>query len=290
MSTVERALEKIRKARGAEAAARPQVARVTEGAPPGGDPGQAASQKPHRSIEFDLDMLKNAGLVSTANSKLFEQYRVIKQPLLKKAAELQGDASQRGNLVMVGSALAGEGKTFTCVNLSLSLATERDWEVLLIDVDCKNPQLSHLLGVENEPGFLDLLKNKDLDLESLVLETNIPGLSVLPLGGRDAHAAEFLASLQMKRLCERLAVATPNRLVLFDSSPLLLTTEPLILATHVGQVVVVVQADRTPQQAVRGAIEKLDDTKAIGVVLNRAEEAVDEGTRYGGYEYRYAKA
>jgi exopolysaccharide/PEP-CTERM locus tyrosine autokinase len=279
MSTVERALKKLRESMAAEAAAQKQpVARVDSPATNVPRRGQPAMRK---SISFDVDALTKAGLLSPANPALADQYRHVKQPLLRNAGQDES-GSARANLIMVTSALAGEGKTFTCVNLSLSLAMEKDWEVLLLDCDCKNPQLSSLLGVQNEPGLLDLLKDPTLTLDSLILGTNVAGLSMLPLGTRDANAAELLASDRMRAISEELATATPGRITVLDSSPLLLTTESTILSHHVGQIVLVVQAGKTPQAAVKDAVGRLETTKPVGLVLNRASLPARISS-YGGY-------
>jgi exopolysaccharide/PEP-CTERM locus tyrosine autokinase len=282
MSNVERALKKLRESMAAESAAKKEpVARVDTRVTAGTDRRDRPGS--HRSIVFDLDALTKAGLLSPANRALAEQYRAVKQPLLRNASQ-DGARAAHANMIMVTSALASEGKTFTCVNLSLSLAMEKDWEVLLLDCDCKNPQLSRLLGVQDEPGLLDLLKDRALRLDSLILSTNVPGLSMLPLGRGDAQAAELLASDRMREICGELATAAPGRLAVFDSSPLLLTSESTILSHHVGQVVVVVHAGKTPQMAVKEAVGKLDTTKPVGLVLNRVSPRAQVAS-YGGYGY-----
>ena len=280
MSTFERALAKLREARESQSKqAAATIARVRHAEPPPPTPGAAAAAigsssigraTPRKSIQFDLEALHSAGLLSRENRNLTEQYRTIKQPLLRNARRNGSDHLPAANLIMVASALAGEGKTFTCVNLSLSLASEKDWEVLLVDVDCRNPRLSRLLGVQDEPGLLELLQDRSASPESLILSTNIDRLSILPLGTQDEHAAELLASERMAQVCDALTISNPNRITVFDSSPLLLTTESTVLSRHVGQIVVVVRADSTPQSAVAEAVQKLDPTKAIGVILNRA--------------------
>jgi exopolysaccharide/PEP-CTERM locus tyrosine autokinase len=234
-------------------------------------------------VELDLAVLRGAGLFSDGDEQLADEYRAIKQPIMRKASTRDVPGEARSNLVLVTSSLAGEGKTFTTLNLSLSLASENDWDVLLIDVDCKNPQLTRLLGASDQPGLLDWLAQPETDFRSLIMSTNIEGLSVLPLGRKRPDAAELLGSSHMDSLCAQLAGAT-RQLVLFDSSPVLLTVESAVLARHVGQILVVVDAYGAPQQAVRKTIEKLDATKTIGLILNRAEqfgEAMTYGYGYG---------
>ncbi len=292
MSVVERALKRLQKGSPKSVTGQKPVARVSRRRPPMqapvSRPNENESIQAHgRFIEFSVEAMAEAGLYSKGNSQLADEYRMIKQPILKKAAEQNETGNNRGNLVMVASALGGEGKTFTSVNLSLSLASEKDWEVLLVDVDCRNPQLSRLLGVENEPGIMDYLKDPSLDIEAMIMPSSVEGLSVLPLGSIDDHAAEHLASARMDELCERFSAAGKHHIVVFDSSPLLLTAEAPILSTQIGQVALVVLANATPRQAVLEAIEKLDSERAIGLVLNRADQAGDI-LRYGNaYGYGY---
>ena len=296
-SSVERALEKLRNAQRAPAKPVAQVAR--EGAesrpntPASGATGRfplpdGANARPR--IEFDLAALREAGLYAHESRILADQYRVIKRPLLKKAADSSVELHNR-NLIAVTSALAGEGKTFTSINLALSLTAEKDWRVLLIDADPHNPQLSRLLGAESEAGLLNLLKDKQTSIASHVMPTTIEGLSVLPMGEGDDHSAELLASSRMTRICDELSKVESNCIVIFDTSPLLLTTESAIVCAHTGQILVVVRSDRTAQHDVLRALEKLDETKAVGFVLNGTDRSA-ESNPYGGYgsSYPYQQA
>ena len=185
----------------------------------------------------------------------------------------------------VACAWGGGGKTFRCVNLCLSIARERDWSVVLVDADSSKPHLTRLFSAEREPGFMDLLCDPGLSFEDLVMPTDIPGLSLLPAGAHDADASELLASRRMKEICLELSSADVGRMIVFDSSPLLLTTEAIVLASQVGQVLMVVQADSTQQQSVLAALDKLDPEKAINCVLNQASGAglSESYDYYGNY-------
>lgn len=237
----------------------------------------------HR-IAVDHDQLRANGLLAPGadERRLADQYRVIKRPLLGNADPSRRSVLPLGNLVVVASALSGEGKTFTCVNLCLSIARERDWSVVLVDADSSKPHLTRLFSAERELGFMDLLRDPELSFENLVMPTDIPGLSLLPAGAHDVDASELLASRRMKELCQKLSSTDVARMIVFDSSPLLLTTEAIALASQVGQVLMVVRADSTPQQAVLAALEKLDPEKAINCVLNQASGA-DLSESYGYY-------
>lgn len=284
MSVVERALKRLQ-SKSSPQSVRGQrpVAKVSRGlqrASSGAGGETIVGQG--RVVEFSISALSEAGLYSDGNSRLADEYRLIKQPIIKKATTVGEVGNPRGNLIMVASAFGGEGKTFTSVNLSLSLAREKDLQVLLVDVDCKNPQLSRLLGVDEEPGLMDFLKDPSASVESLVMPTNVPSLSVLPIGSRDDHATEYLGSLRMGEFCERFATIGQRQLVVFDSSPLLLTPEASILSDQVGQVLLVVLANMTPRQALMDAIEKIDRNVAVGLVLNRVGHGEDV-FRYGNY-------
>ena len=239
----------------------------------------------HRVV-VDHSQLRANGLLAPGadERRLAEQYRAIKRPLMGNADPSLHSVLPLGNLVMVASALSGEGKTFTCVNLCLSIARERDWDVVLVDADSSKPHLTRLFSAEREPGFMDLLCDPGLSFEDLVMPTDIPGLSLLPAGAHDADASELLASRRMKELCLKLSSADVGRMIVFDSSPLLITTEAVALASQVGQVLMVVRADSTQQQSVLAALEKLDPEKAINCVLNQTSGAdLSESYDYYGY-------
>jgi protein-tyrosine kinase len=285
MAKIEEALAKLQRAAAASRAPpapKLPIARVVEPVP-GAPPAEHTYGGKH--IEVDAAALRTQGLLApdSYTRRLADEYRVIKRPLLRNASRTQEPLLPRGNLLMVGSAVAGEGKTFTCLNLCLSIAREKDWTVVLVDADCSKPHLTRLFGAEEQPGLLELLRDPSLTFEQLVMPTNVPGLALLPAGKRDEHAAELLASERMAALCGALAEADSQRMVVFDSSPLLLTTEAPVLASHMGQIVMVVQANRTPQQAVLSALEKLDRSKAINLILNRD----DSGQAALGYGYGY---
>jgi exopolysaccharide/PEP-CTERM locus tyrosine autokinase len=233
----------------------------------------------------DLHALRSNGLLApdVEQPRLAEEYRVIKRPIVDNADAHRDPPIPLGNLLMVASAVAGEGKTFSCVNLCLSIAREKDWNVVLVDGDVSKPHLTRLFSAESEPGILDLLRDQTLTFDSLVMPTNIPGLSFLPAGNRDQNAAELLSSRRMRDVCEQISAADAARLIIFDTSPLLLTSEAAILASQVGQVVVIVHADTTSRHAVASAIEKLDRSKPIGCVLN--QQSARLGAVYGYYGY-----
>lgn len=280
MSRIEDALQKLQaRAQHARTAAPPQKRLATLA------PREYAYAAPR--IEVDVEQLRANGLLALGaeERRLAEEYRTIKRPLLQNADPLRDPPLAHGNLVMVASALSGEGKTFTCVNLCLSIARERDWSVVLVDGDCVKPHLTRLFAAESEPGLIDLLRDPSRSFDDLVMPTSVPGLSLLPRGSQDPHASELLASKRMDDICAELSADPAGRIIVFDSSPLLLTTEAPVLASKVGQIVVIVRANETPQHAVLAALDRLDQSKAIACVLNQSFGSPELTDSYGYYGY-----
>jgi exopolysaccharide/PEP-CTERM locus tyrosine autokinase len=237
-----------------------------------------------RVLTFDLDALRAGGLLPPAHQEreLAQQYRQIKRPLINNALGRGVEALPEGNLVMIASAVPGEGKTFTALNLALSMRLEEDVTVLLVDGDVVNPRLSQILGADDARGLLDVLKDPSMPPASAVLSTDIPGLTFLPAGHQEPNATELLASARMHEVVAQLAGQDPTRLVLFDSAPLLLTTESQSLTEIAGQILLVVRADQTPQHAVLEAVETLSESKSVSLVLNQSMKQP-----HARYYYRY---
>jgi capsular exopolysaccharide synthesis family protein len=204
----------------------------------------------------------------------------VKRNLL--GAIRSGEASR---VILVASALAGEGKSFTAANLARSLALEPDYSVLLIDADVARPHLSHALGLTDRKGLMNALIEPGCDVETLILTTNIEGLTVLPVGGGHANATEHLSSERMRAVLELLQ-EMPNRIIVIDSLPILLSTEARVLAPLAGQVLMVVRAESTPQSAVKSAVEILGEGVTVKMLLNAVVQT--GASRYLGYDYGYA--
>lgn len=240
-----------------------------------------------RKVELDLDALAVAGIVSpnAPRSQIADQYRVIKRPLISNAMGKGAAVIENGNLIMVTSALAGEGKSFSAINLAMSIATELDNTVMLVDADVARPSVLRMLGLPASPGLLDLLVGDVEDLSSVLLKTNIDKLTILPSGTPHLRATELLASDAMSQLIKNISSRYSDRIIIFDSPPLLLTTESRVLATHMGQIVMVVHAEKTLQADVQHALASIDACPVKMMVLNQAKSGLQGG--YGGYGYGY---
>ena len=253
-------------------------------------PAPVARLVPPPSPEFtqpqvliDEQALMAAGLLPPLpqQRRMSAEYRQIKRPLLARMLGRGVTRVANGHLIMVSSALPGEGKTFTSINLAMSLALEKDLSVLLVDADVTKPHVSALFGIEKQPGLLDILQDPALTLPDVVLPTSIPRLCLMSAGHKNDDATELLASAGMDRLLEALTAQYPNTIVLFDASPLLLTIEPRVLAQVVGQIVLVVRAGVTSHAEVHEAIATVGQKHHIGLVLNQCEKANQHGYYYG---------
>lgn len=242
-----------------------------------------------RCVDIDLVALDAAGIVSpnAPRSKIADQYRVIKRPLIRNAMGKGASTIAHGNLIMVTSALAGEGKTFTALNLAMSMVTELDYTVMLVDADVAQPSVLKVLGLPNGLGLLDLVMDESKDLSTMLLRTNIAKLTVLPSGTPHARATELLASDAMILLLDDMSKRYPDRIIIFDSPPLLLATESRVLASHMGQIVMVVQAEKTLQSDVRQALATIEACPVKLMLLNQARTASAGSNQGYGYGYGY---
>lgn len=212
-----------------------------------------------------------------------EEYRIVKREIIRNFA---GTANRpvvpRGHRVLIASANPGEGKTFSAVNLALSLAVEADHDVLLIDADIAKPSVLESLGLENGPGLMDALADPRLPLGDCLIQTDIPGLKVMPAGTQHMHDTELLASARTEALLAQLEAGAPGRIIILDSPPVLAASPAAVLAGHVGQLIMVVRADETIESALRDAIGLMGACPHIQLLLNGVKFSPG-GRRFGTY-------
>ena len=231
------------------------------------------------------EQLQRAGLIQPEGqvTGLLEEFRIVKRQVLnavRKAREAgKGARAQR---VLVSSPLPSEGKTFCAANLALAMAAEKDSEVLLVDADFAKPSILSTFGLPSGPGLMDVLANPDIRLEDCIIETDIPGLLVLPAGNQTNSDSEFLTSARTGLVLDRLTAGASNRIVIFDSPPALAASPAAELARHVGQVIVVTRADRTGQSALEDTLTLLSACPDIKLLLNAAHFS-PSGRRFGTY-------
>ena len=227
-----------------------------------------------------IGMLVPGGL----DNKFLDEYRRIKRPLLANAFGKNAGLIDRGNLILVTSAVPNEGKTYTAVNLALAIARERDHTVLLVDCDAVKRDASRMMGLDDVPGLTDVLERDDLDLGDVMCRTDIPDLVLVPAGRPYDNVTELFASRKMSDLSEELLSRYQDRVIIFDSPPLLATPQTAVLVTLVGQVTVVVAAGKTPVAMVNDSLDLVPRDKAIGLILNKHTSVLRrQPTQYHGY-------
>jgi protein-tyrosine kinase len=239
-----------------------------------------------RKVDLDLARMRDLGMVTAAGGRtsLVEDFRIIKRPLIKRAFAERAPGDIPGNLIMVTSSLPGEGKTYCAINLAMSIAMELDHTVLLVDADVARPSVLRTLGLPAQRGLMDILVDESLDLADVMLRTNVPTLAILPAGTSTPRATELLASAAMTNLVLEIAHRYPDRIVIFDSPPLLLTSEARVLASHMGQIAVVVESETTTQHAVKESLSQLEGCANVNLIYNKTREfpGIEES-----YDYHY---
>ena len=234
-----------------------------------------------RIIRVDRNQLRRQAMITPDGERTpnAESLRRIKRLILAKAAKPRAGAP--ANLVMVASALEGEGKTFCAINLAISIASEVDRSVLLVDGDVANPSIPQALGLKTEQGLMDVLSRK-VDLAEVLLNIDLGKFTLLPAGTAHQHAPELLASDAMRVLLQDMAERYHDRIIIFDSPPLLRASEAGILASLMGQIVLVVEAGKTSEVALKAALSHIESSNVTGLVLNKAVGPGSE-FQYGGY-------
>jgi len=293
MRIVERAVQEAE----AEAKAGAQaMAESVQALPPTSVPnagrGQADPSPTERDLKaivyLDIEQLRQAGRLPSVEmaAQTEEEIRRIKWPLLKDIAGSGGSPPARNNVVLVTSALPGEGKTFTSLNLALSIVRDRELRVVLVDGDVARPGLTPTLGLEGQPGLVDALEDTAQDVGSVTYQTDVDGLFFVPAGKWHPHAPEFLAGSRMPEIIEALSQRVRQGVIILDSPPLLSTNEAQVATRYAGQVLLVVRADSTPQQAVLDAVALVDNSARVSAVLNHCQAPV-LSRYYGQYHFGY---
>lgn len=251
-------------------------------------PANSAPRSRRRQAPIDRIALREGGMLVPGDrvTALAEEFRMVKRQLLLTAravaAKDGAKAADHARMILVCSAHPDEGKTFCAINLALSMAAEKDMEILLVDADFAKPDVLGRLGLAEGPGLLDALAGAVDDVEDCIIDTDVPQLSVLPAGTRTNGDTELLASDRARAILDGLAKANPRRIVIFDSPPALAASPASVLAMHAGQAMLVVRADRTSESDLREAVNVLDGCEQIQLLLNSVSFQPG-GRRFGNY-------
>jgi protein-tyrosine kinase len=249
------------------------------------NPNVRPAEQKRKKVEL-LDRLRELHMLvpgSDLSRDILDDYRRVKRPLVSNAIGKNKLMVERGNLILVTSSLPGEGKTHTSLNLALSIAQEMDTTVLLVDCDVAKHGVSRMLGIEKAEGLVDVLEDESVTVGDVMMQTDIPTLSVMSAGKQHEYVTELLASDRMAALTDEIANRYSDRIVIFDGPPLLPTPQTQVLAGLVGQVVFVIETGKTPQALVEEALELIPEEQAVGLVLNKNEGLSGKGGYYYGY-------
>jgi len=256
-------------------------------APTGGTAEPGRSDMLQGPPTIDAVALERGGMVdwSRTRSRISEEFRLVQRQILRAAF---GPGAEPGfsNLLMVTSARPGEGKSFTSVNLAGSIARQGDHHVLLVDADSKRDSFCYALGLAEMRGLLDLVANPKLDPSPLIVKTPIDRLSILPVGRERERSAELFSTKEMTRLIQSLGRRYADRLLVLDAPPCLSTSDPAVLAPVVGQILFVVEADRTQRDEVEASLDLIQACPNITLVLNKQQ--VSSRYTFGAYSSYYS--
>lgn len=239
------------------------------------------------SINIDRDDLVNEGLLPNASNLevVAQQFRRIKRPVLNIAFGVGVPEVRAANVIMMASALSKSGKTFCALNLAMSIARERDLGAVLVDADVLKPNISRVLGLENRVGLIDYLLKPDVDIEDILVGTDLQDIVIVPAGQHHDEATELLASIRMQAFIAQLSERFPGRAIIVDTPPLLITNEAQVLAEHMGQIVLVIEAGVSTQDSVIQVLDSLNRSKPINAILNKARDTAFGQYGSGGYGY-----
>ncbi len=248
------------------------------------DSFEAKGRGASRRIVLDHNRLNVAGLINNRaeHSLIAEEFRLIKRPLLLKAFDDPGESGRPNNLIMVTSGKPNEGKTFSAINLAMSIALERDLTVMLVDADVARPSVPGVMGFDADLGLMDLIADDTLDMSDVLLRTDIENFTVLPAGRAHHLATELFASERMEKLVAEITRRYSDRIIILDSPPVLMSSIPGVLSLHVGQIVFVVLAEKSTQSSTDSALRLVSSCENIYLLLNRARN-IGGGENLDGY-------
>jgi exopolysaccharide/PEP-CTERM locus tyrosine autokinase len=186
---------------------------------------------------------------------------------------------------MITSAAPKEGKSFVIANLGISLAQGLDQYCLLVDCDLRRPSLTKMLGLDNSRGLVDYLRDHE-SLDTLISKTSVNKLSVLPSGKPPVNPAELLSSTRMRELIEELSGRYDDRFIIFDSPPVHVASESIVLAGLVDTVILVVRQGGASKDMIKRLIDTIGKERLLGFVFNDHHTNIVERSLvkgYGGY-------
>ena len=223
-------------------------------------------------------------------SRISEEFRIVQGQVLRTLAGIAEAGVPNANLVMVTSARPEEGKSFTALNLACAIARYGEVSVLLLDADAKHNSISALLGLSGEAGLLDLAADPRLGITSLVVRTEVPYLSLLPIGGASADKEELSASLPLASTVARIGREFPGHVIVLDAPPCMVSSDPSTLAPVVGQVIMLIEAQRTQRGEIDAAVDMVSSCENVSLLLNKVRSRAGDTFGADGYYGSYYKS
>jgi protein-tyrosine kinase len=210
-------------------------------------------------------------------SSASEQFNKLKARILNETTK-----QDFLNTIMLTSSDIGEGKSFVAINLAIALSKEIDHTVLLIDADLRNPSIHKYFGMEPEFGLSDYLTGK-VNLADIFIKTGLGKLVLIPAGNIADNSAELLSSEKMKLLIRDLKLRYRDRYIIFDSTPLLVTADPLMLGSYMDGIIFVIQEGRTAQKSALHSFSLMKGWNILGVVFNNVPHYLIKSHNYYYY-------
>ena len=193
-----------------------------------------------------------------------EQFKVLKTNLFFTAR------SKTPKIIMVTSAVAGEGKSFVSCNLAVSIAQDDEEQVMLIDCNLRTPSVNRFFGFGSATGWCRYLM-KEFDISRYYIKNPVPKLTVLPAGTPPPNAAELLTAKKIKSLLSEAMQRCENGYIIIDSATPSLASETISIASYVDGIIIVVKAGRTHRKDVTAVIDQLGREKIVGIVMNNSD-------------------
>ncbi|ACS80479.1 polysaccharide biosynthesis tyrosine autokinase [Maridesulfovibrio salexigens] len=213
----------------------------------------------------EMELAKNRILTKHSSSSFTDIYNLLRTQIFHRTKR------KKHNVLMVTSAMPGEGKTITSINLAISIAREVDQFALLVDTDMRNPSIHKYLGIEVEKGLTDHLLH-DIPVPDLLIKPGINKLSFLPAGEPIKGSTEILGSPKLQDLITEMKDRYPDRYVVFDCPDLLHAPDALVFSSYVDGIVFVVEAGKTSREYVQKALNLLEGRNIVGIVLNKSDK------------------
>ncbi len=217
-------------------------------------------------------------ILTDPESQAAEQFKKLRTRILQRSKD-------KNQTLLITSSLPEEGKSVTVANLAISFALNPNTHALLIDADFRNPTLHRFFKLQYQYGLSDYLEGK-VEISKIFYKTFVSKLSLIPAGHSKLHPSELLASDKMKNLIKEVKERYPDRFIFIDSTPMLITSEPDILANQVDGTLIVVCYGKTQQDALKRSLDLLKENSVWGIVFNKVNP---KSMRYRHSYYYYYK-